>query len=135
VKKQVMQKFKRLFEMQLEAIAFNTKIIREDLSVSPDDRYDEIDQAASDLEQSMLMRLKNRETLYIKKIKDALRRIEAGIFGECQECGEDIEIRRLEARPTATMCLSCKEDQERRELSINSESATHRPLVRFPVTY
>jgi DnaK suppressor protein len=135
VKKLTTQKFKRIFEMQLEAIAYNTRIVRENLSVSPDDRYDEIDHAASDLEQSMLMRLKNREALYVRKIKDALKRIEAGTFGECQECGEDIELRRLEARPTATMCLSCKEDQERKELHINSEIVAPKFLAKYPINY
>jgi DnaK suppressor protein len=62
------------------------------------------------------MRLLNRETLYIKKLDEALRRIEEGTFGECDDCGEDIEIRRLEARPTATLCVSCKEEQERKEI-------------------
>lgn len=109
------QKFKRIFDSELAKIVYQDRIVREEFRVNTDDRFDEIDQASSDMEQSMRMRLCNRETLYLKKIQDALKRIEDGIFGDCDECGEDIELRRLEARPTATLCVSCKEDQERRE--------------------
>lgn len=114
--KEKLKKFKRIFEAQRKSLLFNDRVIREDFSVCADDRYDELDQATTDIEQSMRMRLRNRETLYIKKVEEALKRIEDGIFGECEECGEDIEIRRLEARPTATLCVACKEDQERKEV-------------------
>ena len=116
MRKDVIKKFKRIFEAQRERILLNGRIAREDFNVCPDDRFDEIDQATTDIEQSMRMRLLNRETLYIKKLDEALRRIEEGTFGECDDCGEDIEIRRLEARPTATLCVSCKEEQERKEI-------------------
>jgi DnaK suppressor protein len=113
--KEKLKKFKRIFEAQRQSLLFNDRIVREDFGVNSDDRYDEIDQATTDVEQSMRMRLRNRESLYIKKVDEALLRIEEGNFGECDECGEDIELRRLEARPTATLCVSCKEDQERKE--------------------
>lgn len=114
--KEKMKKFKKLFESQRKSVLFNDRIVREDFGVCADDRYDEIDQATTDIEQSMRMRLRNRESLYIKKLDEALKRIEDGCFGECESCGEDIELRRLEARPTATLCVSCKEEQERKEV-------------------
>jgi DnaK suppressor protein len=114
--KEKMKKFKKIFEAQRKAILFNDRIMREDFEVCADDRYDEIDQATTDMEQSMRMRLRNREILYIKKVDEALLRIEEGVFGECDGCGEDIEMRRLEARPTATLCVGCKEEQERKEV-------------------
>jgi DnaK suppressor protein len=113
--KEKLKKFKRIFDSQRQNLLFNDKIVREDFGVNSDDRYDEIDQATTDVEQSMRMRLRNRESLYIKKLEEALNRIEEGTFGECNECGEDIELRRLEARPTATLCVSCKEEEERKE--------------------
>ncbi|MEO5969535.1 MAG: TraR/DksA family transcriptional regulator [Bdellovibrionia bacterium] len=116
MKKETIRKFKKIFETQRDKILLNNRVAREDFSVCADDRYDEIDQATTDIEQSMRMRLRNRETLYIKKIDEALRRIEEGTFGECDECQEDIELRRLEARPTATLCVFCKEEQERKEI-------------------
>lgn len=114
--KEKLKKFKKLFEAQRKGVLFNDRVVREDFSVCADDRYDEIDQATTDIEQSMRMRLRNRESLYLKKVDEALERIEDGTFGECNECGEDIELRRLEARPTATLCVSCKEEQERKEV-------------------
>ncbi len=114
--KDKIKKFKRIFETQKKAILFNDRIMREDFEVNADDRYDEVDQATSDMEQSMRMRLRNREVLYIKKIDEALARIEEGIFGDCDACGDEIELRRLEARPTATLCVGCKEEQERKEV-------------------
>jgi DnaK suppressor protein len=114
--KERLKKFKKLFEAQRKGALFNDRVVREDFSVCEDDRFDEIDQASTDIEQSMRMRLRNRESLYLKKVDEALARIEEGTFGECEECGEDIELRRLEARPTATLCVSCKEEQERKEI-------------------
>ncbi len=114
--KEKLKKFKKVFESQRRGLLFSDQIVREDFSSNTDDRFDELDQATTDVEQSMRMRLRNRETLYIKKLEEALARIEEGTFGDCESCGEDIELRRLEARPTATLCVSCKEDQERKEV-------------------
>ncbi|HSQ50405.1 MAG TPA: TraR/DksA C4-type zinc finger protein, partial [Nitrospiraceae bacterium] len=105
MRKSVVNKFKRVFEEERRQILYNDRILRPDFNVNDDDRPDEVDQAATDAEQAMRMRLRNRELLYIKKIDQALTRIEEGTFGECNSCGEDIELRRLEARPTATLCV------------------------------
>jgi DnaK suppressor protein len=114
--KTVLKKFKKVFEEQRRQILYSDRILREDFNVNLDDRYDEVDQATVDAEQAMRMRLRNRETLYLKKVEEALRRIDAGEFGECESCGADIEVRRLEARPTAELCIACKEDEERKEV-------------------
>jgi DnaK suppressor protein len=127
MKKETLKKFKKIFEAQRKSILFNDRVLREDFSVNADDRYDEIDQATTDIEQSMRMRLRNREMLYIKKVDEALRRIEDGTFGLCEECGEDIEIRRLQARPTATLCVGCKEEEERREV-LTAAGRAHKSL-------
>ncbi len=116
MRKESMNRFKKKFVQEKKNLLFNDKVLRDDFSVNADDRFDEIDQATTDVEQSMRMRLCNRETLYLKKVEDALRRIEEGTFGQCESCEEDIGLKRLEARPTATLCVSCKEDQERREI-------------------
>lgn len=127
MRKELLKKFKKIFEKQRKGILFNDRIVREDFSVCIDDRPDEVDQATTDVEQSMRMRLCNREMLYLKKIDEALQRIEEGTFGLCDDCGESIEIRRLEARPTATYCVSCKEDQERREV-LTASGRQHKSL-------
>jgi DnaK suppressor protein len=108
-------KFKNLFEEQKMRLVNSFGMASESFSLSQDEMYDEVDLSTHELENSMRMRLKNREALYLKKINEAIRRISEGCFGECEECGDDIELRRLEVRPTATLCLNCKEEEERRE--------------------
>jgi DnaK suppressor protein len=77
---------------------------------------DPSDLANSELESSVQTRLRTREALYLKKIDASLQRIEEGTFGQCLQCGEEIETKRLEARPTTSVCVNCKENQERQEL-------------------
>lgn len=127
LRKSIIARFKKVFEAQKKGILYNDRVIREDFTVNNDDRYDEVDQATTDVEQSMRMRLRNREILYLKKIDEALLRIEDGIFGECEVCENDIELRRLEARPTATLCVSCKEDEERKEV-LTAAGRKHKSL-------
>jgi len=116
MRKETLNRFKKMFVGEKRKLLFADKILRDEFSVNADDRFDEIDQATTDVEQSMRMRLCNRETLYLKKVEDALQRIEDGTFGLCESCEEDIGLKRLEARPTATLCVSCKEEQERKEV-------------------
>jgi DnaK suppressor protein len=116
MKKSVVNRFKKMFETQKHTLLFNDRVLREDFTVNSEDRLDELDQASTDAEQAMRMRLRNRELLYLKKVDEALARIEEGTFGECENCNEDIEARRLEVRPTATLCIACKEEEERQEV-------------------
>ncbi len=113
--KELTLRFKCLFEEQRRNLIYSGRVVNEDFNLNPDDLLDEADITSSELETSMRMRLRNREALFLKKIDEALRRISNGTFGECEQCGEDIDVRRLEARPTATLCVHCKEDQERHE--------------------
>jgi DnaK suppressor protein len=127
MKKEQLKKFKKVFQAQRKAVLFKDSVVREEFMVNGDDRFDEIDQAASDIEQSMRMRLCNREVFLVKRIDEALARIEEGTFGDCSDCGEAIELRRLEARPIATLCISCKEEQERRE-GLTASGRQHKSL-------
>ena len=110
-------KFKRVFMEQREQLLMNVALIDENLMVRPEDK-DEVDQANADIEQNMRMQLKNRETFTLKKINESIRRIEEGVYGECESCEEDIELRRLQARPTTTLCIACKEEEEKAAGSI-----------------
>lgn len=110
-----LSKFKSLFEEQKSKLLNTFNSAASCFTLNQDEMYDEADLTSSELESSMKMRLKNREALFLKKINESLKRIEEGSFGECQECGDEIELRRLEARPTATHCVNCKEQQERLE--------------------
>lgn len=112
---------------QQEEIHTNGKVLRMECSTSEDDLKDEVDLALSDIEQSMKTRLGNRESLYGKKIGEALVRIEEGVYGHCTQCGAEIGFRRLEARPTAELCIECKENAERAE-TLNAEGRKHKSL-------
>lgn len=87
----------------------------EEYHVSSEERTDELDQAVTDLERGQMLRLRNRDLFYLKKIDQALHKIETKEFGACEECGEDIKFERLKARPTAELCISCKDEAEREE--------------------
>jgi DnaK suppressor protein len=73
------------------------------------------DRATQESEFSLELRTRDRERRLIKKIDEALKEIESGDYGYCESCGIDIGIRRLEARPTATLCIDCKTLDEIRE--------------------
>lgn len=73
------------------------------------------DRATQESEFSLELRTRDRERKLIKKIEEALAALEAGDYGYCESCGIDIGLRRLEARPTATLCIDCKTLDEIRE--------------------
>ncbi|PIR20102.1 MAG: RNA polymerase-binding protein DksA [Deltaproteobacteria bacterium CG11_big_fil_rev_8_21_14_0_20_47_16] len=83
--------------------------------VDPSDLPDEVDQASSEADQSMQLRLRDRENVLLKKILKTIQKIDDGDFGICEKCGDDIDIKRLEARPVTDLCIRCKEEEERRE--------------------
>lgn len=89
--------------------------IKHEIELSKDDMADEADLASALTDQSLSLRLRGRERYLIDKIDLAIERINQGEFGECVVCGDDISIQRLRARPVTTMCIACKEEQERRE--------------------
>ncbi|WP_322787305.1 RNA polymerase-binding protein DksA [Desulfobacula phenolica] len=75
-----------------------------------------IDRACVDTDQTLKLRIRSRESQLIKKIRAALDRVENNSYGICESCGEDISIKRLEARPVTTKCIHCKEEEEKQEL-------------------
>ncbi len=89
---------------------------------------DEIDVVSTEKENQMDFRLKARNAVYLKKVRKSLQKLEEGSFGECEDCGADIAINRLMARPTADLCIHCKETQEKEENQLvhrNRDSVVH----------
>ncbi len=76
---------------------------------------DPTDQASMETDRNFDLRIKDRERKLIRKIDQALDRIRDGEFGECESCGGDISIKRLQARPVTTLCIECKTLQEQEE--------------------
>lgn len=73
------------------------------------------DQASAEIDRNFMLRLRGREQRLLKKIDEAIERIDTGTFGICDDCGNEIDIKRLEARPVTTMCIECKTLQEEEE--------------------
>ncbi len=73
------------------------------------------DRATQESEFTMELRARDRERKLIRKIDESLTALDEGEYGYCEQCGEEIGIRRLEARPTATLCIECKTLDEIRE--------------------
>lgn len=79
---------------------------------------DPADRATQEEEFSLELRTRDRERKLIKKISETLEKIDEGDYGYCEACGIEIGIRRLEARPTATLCVDCKSLAEIKEKQI-----------------
>jgi len=73
------------------------------------------DRASQETDMSLELRSRDREGKLIKKIEEAINRIDGGEYGYCETCGVDIGVQRLEARPTADQCIDCKTLSEIRE--------------------
>jgi DnaK suppressor protein len=116
VNKTQLKKFKSLLTEKRDEIVKKAKLtLEQDMTLDTDDLPDEMDLASSEYLQSFTFRLRGREKVFLEKIQKALLKIEDGSFGTCEECGEEISLKRLEARPETNLCIRCKEDQERRE--------------------
>ena len=85
------------------------------LQTDTENHPDIADRASSETDRSLELRTRDRQRKLISKIDDALRRIEDGSYGYCEETGEPIGLARLEARPIATLSLEAQERHERRE--------------------
>lgn len=104
------------FKEKLEAMSQNLLNEAEktlsDMTVHNDNYPDPTDRASAESDRSFELRIRDRERRLLSKIKAALERIEGSTYGICEECGEDIGPKRLEARPVTTLCIDCKTKQE-----------------------
>lgn len=116
INKRDIEKLKKVLLAQKEELIKKTQdTMRDESEFDKDDLPDEIDHASFEYNQSLTLRLRDREQYLLNKIMKALKRIEEGTYGVCESCGEDIDLKRLMARPVATLCIKCKEEQEKRE--------------------
>lgn len=78
-----------------------------------DTKGDEIDLLNAQKEQALNMRLDQRNVLFLKKVAEAKQKILEGTYGDCEDCGDQIAVKRLQARPTAALCINCQEEKEK----------------------
>ncbi len=88
----------------------------EQFLIAKEDQSDDVDLANSDYENSHMLRLRNREIFYVKKLDSALAKFDTEEYGICEDCGAEIKFPRLIARPTAELCINCKEESEMDEM-------------------
>lgn len=114
-KKQIETLKNKLLE-EKKSLVFNDKESAE-LNLALTEGGDDVEQSISDYNNSHQLRFRNREVFYAKKIDKALKKFETNEYGLCSECDSWIKFERLLARPTAEMCIVCKEESERDESS------------------
>jgi DnaK suppressor protein len=108
-----------LFKEQLEAMKADINIDVEqtltEMTSQTGNIPDPNDRATMESDRSFELRIRGRERKLMDKVDEALIRIEDGSYGICAGCGDDIAIKRLQARPVAKYCIDCKTRQEQRE--------------------
>ncbi|HIG21312.1 MAG TPA: RNA polymerase-binding protein DksA [Henriciella marina] len=113
------------FRMRLEQwksdILDGTKSTINNLQEDSSNLPDIVDRASSESDKALELRTRDRQRKLISKIDAALRRIDEGTYGYCDETGEPISLRRLEARPTATLSLEAQERHERKERTVRDD--------------
>jgi DnaK suppressor protein len=110
-KKQLETLKNKLLE-ERKGLVFNDKDEATEISLSLPEGSDEVEQSISDYNNSHLLRFRNREVFYAKKIEKSLKKFDMNEFGLCNDCGDWIKFERLLARPTADLCILCTERDE-----------------------
>lgn len=119
MRKRDLDKFRKVLSEQREQLVGNAKrAVTGEIHLDPDDFPDEIDTASSEVNLAFQGRLRERERGLLVKINVALEKIEDGVFGECESCGEEVGMKRLQARPVAELCIDCKGEQEKLERNL-----------------
>lgn len=115
--KEQMEKFRsQLLDKRDEILAEAGKTLSE-MTDQTTNIPDPNDRATIESGRSFELRIRDRERKLLAKIEEAIGRLDEGEYGVCDGCGEDIGIKRLEARPVTTFCIDCKTLQETKEKS------------------
>ena len=106
---------KKLIEWKTEIVRSNNEALYKSSLDDNSASADIVDQASSYTEKNVEMKAINRQIKLISKIDQAIKKIENGTYGFCEETGEPIGIKRLMARPVATLCIAAQEKHEKEE--------------------
>ena len=106
---------KKLIEWKTEIVRSNNEALYKSSLDDNSASADIVDQASSYTEKNVEMKAINRQIKLISKIDQAIKKIENGTYGFCEETGEPIGIKRLIARPVATLCIAAQEKHEKEE--------------------
>lgn len=117
MEKKIVEKFKQQLIKKREEILNEAGRTLSDMTDQSENVPDPNDRATIESGRSFELRIRDRERKLLSKIEEALERVEEGEFGICEDCGEEIGLKRLEARPVTTLCIDCKTVQETKERS------------------
>ena len=116
MRKSELERLKKMLVGMRDSIIMGDKLSSiEEGALDSVEMPDESDKASSATTQKIAYRILERDRNLLKKIEKALAKCEKGEFGICEKCEEDIDVKRLKARPVTTLCIDCKEDEERME--------------------
>ena len=104
--------FRNLLHERLDEILGEADKTRNDMTGTTAPFPDPTDRASLETDRNFTLRIRDRERRLITKIREALERIDAGTYGYCELCSNEITEKRLVARPVTTMCIACKSGQE-----------------------
>jgi len=110
-----LDKFKKILSEQLRTLLGQADATVLDMTDTGGTFPDPTDRASLESDRNFTLRIRDRERKLISKIQEALERIEDGEFGICENCGAEIDTKRLEARPVTTLCIECKTREESQE--------------------
>jgi DnaK suppressor protein len=113
--KKKLEEFQGLLQEQMDQLLHDAGKTVSEMTDEKTNFPDPTDRASLESDRNFELRIRDRERRLIGKIREALDRIEAGDFGECEDCGDQISDARLKARPVTTLCIECKTEQERQE--------------------
>jgi len=118
MKKKDVEYFRKLLNDWLQELLSQADDTVSGMTLPKENFPDPTDRASLEADRNFMLRIRDRESKLIKKIKEALDRIENDTYGLCETCGEDISIQRLKARPVTTQCIDCKTREEALEKSL-----------------
>jgi DnaK suppressor protein len=118
MKKKDVEYFKEFLNDRLEELLSHADDTVSGMTQPKENFPDPTDRASLESERNFMLRIRDRENKLIKKVRKALNRVENGTFGICEECGENISIKRLKARPVTTQCIDCKTKEEASEKAL-----------------
>ena len=115
LRKEKLESFRKQLLVRRDALHHGLRVATAQFINDDTVHTDSIDQASAEIDKSFAMQMKNRERDTLLQIDEALRRIDAGEFGECERCGEAISEARIRAFPFTTLCIDCKAELESEE--------------------
>ena len=116
MRKRELDLFRRLLEGHRQEIIDEAERVLSSMNQKMQDSIaDPADRATLESDRNLLLRIRERKGKLLAKINAAFARIDRGVYGVCEECGDQIGLARLKARPVTTLCIACKSAQEERE--------------------